>query len=134
MDSPRPEVQALLDGGVLWEGLGYGEDGGLGSTRVRYLLRIAAVEEEPTAGLASGAVTAVRATIVAGAAAVTAEGGIIYWRCGDGKSSWVGAAGMGRGGTAHSRSKNGASTSLHHVRAREGEEMERGASETGNRM
>ena len=75
MDSPRPEVRALLDGGVLWEGLGYGEDGGLGSTRVRYLLRIAAVEEEPTAGLASGAVTAVRATIVAGAAAVTAAAG-----------------------------------------------------------
>ena len=37
-DSPRQEVRALLDCGALRDGLGCGEDGGMGLTRVWYLL------------------------------------------------------------------------------------------------
>ena len=52
-DSPRPEVRALLDGGALRNGLGCGEEGGMGSTRVWYLLgaATAAVEVGPMVGM-----------------------------------------------------------------------------------
>ena len=56
-DSPRPEVQALLDGGALRDGLRYGGEREVGPTRVWYLLgagaaapgswEAAAVEAEP---------------------------------------------------------------------------------------
>ena len=52
-DSPGPKVRALLDGGALRDGLGCGGEGGVGLTRVWYLLGAGAVaaEEEPTAAL-----------------------------------------------------------------------------------
>ena len=50
-DSPRPEVQALLDGGALRDGLGCGREGGVGPTLVWYLLGAGAAVEEPTAAL-----------------------------------------------------------------------------------
>ena len=56
------------------------------------------------------------------------------WRGGGDKSSGVGATGRGRGGTVHPGLKSASSAGLHHATARGGEEMERGASETGNRM
>ena len=56
------------------------------------------------------------------------------WRGGGGKSSEVGATGRGRGGTVHPGPKSASSAGLHHATAREGEEMERGASEIGNIM
>ena len=48
------------------------------------------------------------------------------WRHGGGGRSWVGAAGRGRGGKAYLGLKSVSSAGLHHARAREGEEMERG--------
>ena len=60
-DSPRPEVRALLNGGALRDGLGCGGEGGVGPTRVWYLLgagaarrggwEAGAAEEETTATL-----------------------------------------------------------------------------------
>ena len=60
-DSPRPEVRALLDGRALRDGLGCDREGGVGPTRVWYLLGARAAtpgewevgvgEEEPTAAL-----------------------------------------------------------------------------------
>ena len=56
------------------------------------------------------------------------------WRHGVGGSSWVGATSRERGGTAHPGPESSSSTGPHHFRAKQGEEMERGASEIGNRM
>ena len=62
-DSPKPEVQALLDDGALHDGLECGREGGVGPTRVWYLLgagagaaapggwNVGAAKEEPTGGL-----------------------------------------------------------------------------------
>ena len=53
------------------------------------------------------------------------------WRLDGGGSSWVGAAGRGRGGTVHSGPESASSAGLHHVRAREGEKMEGGGGDGG---
>ena len=58
-----------MDGGALRDGLGCDGVGGVGPTRVWYLLRTRASEEEPTAKLPWVAVVANKvATAVAGAA------------------------------------------------------------------
>ena len=51
-DSTRPEVLALLGGGVLRAGLGCYGAGGVGPTRVWYLLWAGATKEEPSASAA----------------------------------------------------------------------------------
>ena len=50
-DSPGLEVLALSDGGALRDGLGCDGAGGVGLTRVWYLLGPGASEEEPTTRL-----------------------------------------------------------------------------------
>ena len=52
-DSPGPEVRALLGGGALKAGLGCYGAGGVGPTRVWYLLWAGATEEEPSASAAA---------------------------------------------------------------------------------
>ena len=76
-DSLRPKVLALLDGGALRAGMGCDGAGGVGPTRVWYLLGVGASEEEPTARLPWVAVVVnkvVAAVGVAGATAATAAG------------------------------------------------------------
>ena len=71
-DSLRPEVLALLDGGALRTGLGCDGAGGVGPTRVWYLLRVGASEEEPTTGLPWVVAVVNKVAAVAGAAGTTA--------------------------------------------------------------
>ena len=81
-DSPRLEVQALLEGEALRVGLGCGGDGGVGPTLVWYLRgagasatgawEAAAASAEPTAGLPEATVTAGIAAVAAAVAGVAA--------------------------------------------------------------
>ena len=48
-DSPGPEVRALFGCRALRAGLGCNGAGGVGPTRVLYLLWVGAIEEEPSA-------------------------------------------------------------------------------------
>ena len=69
-DSPGLEVMALLGGGALRAGLGCEGSGGVGLTRVLYLLSAGATYEEPTpAAVAALPWMAVAAGVVATAAA-----------------------------------------------------------------
>ena len=52
-DSPGPEVRALLGGGALRASLGCDRAGGVGPTRVWYLLWAGTTEEEPSASAAA---------------------------------------------------------------------------------
>ena len=75
-DSPRPEVLALLDGGALRAGLGCDGAGGVGPTRVWYLLGAGASEEEPTEELPWVAAVANKAAATAAVVGgVAATGG-----------------------------------------------------------
>ena len=124
-DSPRPEVLALLDGGVLRAGLGCDGAGGVGPTRVWYLLGAGASKEEPTTGLLWVATVVNKVAAVAGAAGVIAEGGRSC-RSNSGGGSWSGkrrggdnCSGRrrdsgGRGGTGHPRPESMSTTGLHH--------------------
>ena len=48
------------------------------------------------------------------------------WRRGGDQSSWVGAAGRGKGGTGHPGLESASSVGLHHAKTRERKVMERG--------
>ena len=58
-DSPRPNIQALLEGGALRVGLGCGGDGGVGPTLMSYLR-----------GVGAGVAGTVEATTAAAAASM----------------------------------------------------------------
>ena len=75
-DSPGPKVLAHLDGGALRAGLGCDGPGGVGTTRVWYLLEAGASEEKPTTGLPWVAVVVNKVAVAGGAAAaaIVAEG------------------------------------------------------------
>ena len=71
-DSPRPEVLTLLDGGPLRAGLGCDGAGGVGPTRVWYLLGAGALEEDPTTRLPWVAAVVNKVATAVGAAGTTA--------------------------------------------------------------
>ena len=76
-DSPGPEVQALLDGGALWDGLGCGGEVRMGPTLVWYLFgtgAAAATGAGTVATTAAGAVMAAVAAATGVAAAAVATG------------------------------------------------------------